>query len=215
MTRLIFITSVFLLLTACASPYPLGMDEKQWNALSADERKALLLKQQKFREEQRLAQIKADAKARELRLQQEIIESRRLEKLYSDPSNGNVIMVNLLDGEYRYGKRVKRLMEASYQVARGETKQIKLIIEDRKTHYTATETAYLKYDHAGNGVYLYLDHPNNNHKRIAMLRDGHWSCGSRYTKNIAGTYEQLIGVKLFVKENGSPCRVRSQTHRAY
>ncbi len=214
MKKILFVTSLLLLLSACASPYPLGMDEKQWTALSADERKSLLLKQQQYREEQRLVQMKANAEARQLRIQQEMAESRRLEKLYSHPQNGNVIMVNLLGGQYHHGKRVKRLMEASYQVARGEIKKIELIIEDTKKHYTSTETAYLRYDANGNGVYIYLDHPNyRSSKRIALLRDGHWQCGSKYTKNLHGSYEQLLGVKLFVKESGTSCRSNHKPYR--
>ncbi|WP_019556990.1 hypothetical protein [Thiomicrorhabdus arctica] len=216
MKKLLLMTSLLLLLSACASPYPLGMDETQWNALTVEERQALLLKQQQYREEQRLVQMKADAEARKLRIQQEMVESRRLEKLYNHPQDGNVIMVNLLGGEYRHGKRSKRLMEATYQVARGETKQIELILEDTKKHYTSTETAYLSYDVNGNGVYLSLDNPGyNSSKRIALLRDGHWPCGSNYTKNLHGSYEKLIGVKVFVKESGSRCRGNHQPYRRY
>ena len=216
MKKLLLMTSLLLLLSACASPYPLGMDETQWNALTIAERQSLLLKQQQYREEQRLVQMKADAEARQLRIQQEMAETKRLEKLYSQPQDGNVMMVNILGGEYRYGKRSKLLMEATYQVARGESKKIELILEDTKKHYTSTETAYLSYDASGNGVYLYLDKPSyNSSKRIALLRDGHWQCGSDYTKNLHGSYEQLLGVKIFVKESGSSCRSSHQPYRRY
>ena len=216
MKKLLLMTSLLLLLNACASPYPLGMDETQWNSLTVAERQSLLLKQQQYREEQRLVQMKADAEARKLRIQQEMVESRRLEKLYRQPQNGNVVMVNLLGGEYRHGKHSKHLMEASYQVARGETKKIKLLLEDSKKHYSSVETAYLTYDVNGNGIYLYLDNPNyRSSKRIAMLRDGHWQCGSNYTKHLHGSYEKLLGVKLFVKESGSGCRSKHQPYRRY
>ncbi len=216
MKKLLLMTSLLLLLSACASPYPLGMDKTQWNALTVEERQSLLLKQQQYRKEQRLVQIKADAETRQLKIQQEMAESKRLEKLYNHPQDGNVIMVNLLGGEYRHGKRSKRLMEATYQVARSETKKIELILEDTKKHYSSTETAYLRYDANGNGLYLYLDNPNyNSSKRIALLRDGNWQCGSNYTKNLHDSYEQLLGVKLFVKESGSSCRSNHRPYRRY
>lgn len=209
MKKLFLISTLFLLMSACASPYPLGMSETQWKALTATERQALLLQQQQYQEEQRQIKMKADAEAKALRIQQEMLESQRLERLYSDPHNGNVIMVNLLGGEYRSGKRSKRLMEASYQIARGETKEIELLLEDPKTHRTSTETAYLKYDATGNGVYLSLDDPSyDSQKRLAMLRDGQWQCGSNYTKNLHDSYQQLLGVTLFVKESGTQCRSR-------
>ena len=202
------IISVILvtLLTACASPYPLGMNKEQWQALSADERKALLLEQQKYREEQRLAQIKADAKTRQLEIKQQMAEQARLEKLYNQPQGGNVIMINLLAGEYQRGKRSKTILEESYQVARGETKRIELKLQDRKRRSVTSETAYLHYAQNGNAVYLYLDNPRyDDDHRIALLRDGHWHCGSQYQKNLYSSYEELRGVKLFVKEIGSLC----------
>lgn len=216
MKKLLLMTSLLFLLSACASPYPLDMDETQWNTLTVEERQALLLKQQQYREEQRLVKIKADAQARELQIQQEMAETQRLERLYSHPQDGNVIMVNLLDGEYRYGKDSKRLMEATYQVARGETKKIELILEDAKKHYTSTKTAYLTYDASGNGVYIYLGNPSyHSNKRIALLRDGHWPCGADYTKNLQGSYVQLLDVKVFVKESGSSCRSSHQLYRRF
>ncbi|GKT11886.1 MAG: hypothetical protein ISEC1_P0859 [Thiomicrorhabdus sp.] len=214
MKNLLLLTSLLLLLSACASPYPLGMNKEQWRALSADERKAMLLKQQEHQEKQRMVQIKANAKAEQLRLENQIIESRRLEKLYSNPQDGNVIMLNILGGQYHYGKRVKNVLEASYQIARGETKKIKLIIKDPNKNYTSTETVFLHYDHTGNGVYLYLDNPSyNKYKRIALLRDGHWLCGSQYKKNLNYSNEKLMGMKLFVKESGNACH--SNHYRPY
>ena len=209
MKNLLIISSIFLLLTACATPYPLGMNKEQWNQLSPDERKAMLLKQQEHQEQQRMVRIKANAKAEQLRLQQQIIETRRLEKLYSNPGDGNVVMINLLGGEYHYGKRKKRILEESYQLARGETKKIKMIIQDPKKSYTSSETVYLRYDPSGNGIYLYLDNPSHNEtRRIALLRDGNWQCGSNYTKNLHTSYEKLLGVRLFVKEQEGDCRPR-------
>jgi len=206
--RLLLILPIFALLTACASSYPLGMNEEQWNKLSAEERQQLLLEQQKYREEQRLAQIQADARARELRHREEMAEKQRLQSLYDIPTNGNVIMVNILGGEFHQGKRVDYIREETYQLARGEIKQIKLGLENRKKHYHSTETVYLEYAMNGNAVYLYLDDPQYRHNtqaRIALLRDGKWRCGSNYKKNLKTSYEKIKNLKFFVKESGSSC----------
>jgi hypothetical protein len=192
-------------LSACASPYPLGMNEEQWNALSPDERKTLLVKQQAYQEEQRLAKMQADAKARELQLQLEITERARLDKLYQQPQNGNVMMVNILGGELRRDKRTARLVEASYVIARGETQQIELLIEEPKRRTIYTEAAYLHYDINGNGLYLYLN-AYNSQPRIALLRDGNWACGSAYIKHLINSYPQLVGVQFYVQEQGSHCQ---------
>lgn len=78
MKKLLLILPIILLLSACASSYPLGMNEEQWNKLSAQERQQLLLEQQKYREQQHLARIEAVARARELRHQEEMAEKARL-----------------------------------------------------------------------------------------------------------------------------------------
>ena len=150
------------LLSGCASTYPLGMSEEQWKSITPAERQALLLEQQKYREQQRIEQIKADAKARELRLQREIAEQKRIDRLYNNPRHGNVIMVNILAGQYKSGKRTKKIIEETYQIARGETKEIELQLEDNKKHYHTTERVYLRYAQNCNGVYLYLDNPQYN-----------------------------------------------------
>jgi len=206
MKKALFILSIFSLLTACASSYPLGMSEEQWKSITPEERKALLLKQQKYQEEQRAIRMKAAAKERQLRLKREIAEKERLDTLYSNPENGNVVMVNILGGQYKYRKKVKNVVEDTFQIARGETKKITLTLEDPKKRYNTTETAYLHYGEHGNGVYLYLDNPNySSSKRISLLRNGKWNCGARYKKTLSTSYEVLSNVHLFVKEVGSHC----------
>jgi len=209
MKKLLFIITVLSLLTACASSYPLGMSEEQWKSITPEERQALLLKQQQYEEEQRAIRMKAAAEERKLQLQQEMVERERLDRLYSDPANGNVMMINILGGSYSYGKTVKRVLEDSYEIARGETKKIELALEDPKKHYNSTETIYLQYSMNGNAIYLFLDNPSyNSSKRIALLRDGNWSCGSNYQKNLHGSYERLKNMTFFVKEMGSSCNLR-------
>lgn len=216
MKKLLLIASIFTLLTACASPYPLGMSEEQWKSITPEERKALLLKQQQYNEEQRLERIKANAKQRELELKRDIAERKRLDRLYQNPVNGNVVMVNILGGSYKYGKRVKNVLEDTYQIARGETKKITLNLQEPKKHYHSTENVYLRYDQSGNGVYLYLDNPNyNSSKRIALLRDGNWACGTKYRKNLYTSYEQLTSMQLFVKEMGGQCGHHREKRRYY
>ncbi len=209
MKRLVLILPIIILLSACASSYPLGMNEEQWNKLSAEERQQLLLEQQKYREQQRLARIEAEARARELQHQEDMAEKARLQALYDNPVNGNVVMVNVLGGVLIQGKRTKRIQEETFQLARGEIQSIELIVKDNKKGYTSRKSFYLEYAINGNAVYLYLEDPQyNNYRddRIALLRDGNWQCGSHYVKNLNSSYEKLKKVKLFVKESGSSCR---------
>lgn len=199
-----------ILLVSCASsPYPLDMNEEQWQKLSPQERQVLLVKHQAFREAQRLEQIKADAKQRELELALKLKEQERLNTLYSDPVGGNVIMVNLLGGEYRSHKKSYAIQPFSTLLARGETKEIELVMRDAKQR-SHTQRAYLKYNGEGTGLYLYLSRPSHyNRDYLAVLRDGHWACGSSSRQSFAfSRYETLNNLKIFVQEQNSNCHSR-------
>ncbi len=210
MLKTILLTLLALTLTACASsPYPLGMTQEQWQKLSAGERKAMLLKQQQYYEQQRLARIKTEGKQRELELALQLKEEERINKLYESPARGNVIMVNLLGGQYQYKKKVYQLQPSTLLLARGEIKQISLNMRDGKGNHS-TERAYLKYNQEGTGLYLYLNSPSSySRDYIAVLRDGRWDCGSKtshsYTFN---KYESFKGLKIFIKDKNGQCRGR-------
>ncbi|MDX1347643.1 MAG: hypothetical protein R3189_05280 [Thiomicrorhabdus chilensis] len=198
-----------LLVSCASSPYPLDMNEEQWQKLSPQEREVLLIKHQEFRETQRLEQIKANAKQQELEMALKLKQEERLNKLYSDPAGGNVIMVNLLGGEYRSHKKSYSIQPFSTLLARGETKRIELVMRDAKRR-SNTERAYLKYNVEGTGLYLYMSRPSDyNRDYIAVLRDGHWACGSSSRKSFAfSSYEALNNLKIFVQEQNSNCHSR-------
>ena len=201
------ILSFILLLTACASPYPMGMNEEQWQKLSPNERQSLLLKQQEYDEKKRLERQKAQAKQRELELALQIQEEKRLAQLYANPAQGNVVMVNLLSGEYRYKKRVFQIQPVSLLLARGEIKEIRLALRNAKGK-RSSERAFVKYNREGSGLYLYLNNPSNyNDDYIAVLRDGGWNCGSKTHHHFAfNKNESLQKLKLFVKDKHAKCR---------
>lgn len=210
MLKTILLTLLALTLTACASsPYPLGMTQEQWQKLSAGERKAMLLKQQQYYEQQRLARIKTEGKQRELELALQLKEEERINKLYESPARGNVIMVNLLGGQYQYKKKVYQLQPSTLLLARGEIKQISLDMRDGKGNHS-TERAYLKYNQEGTGLYLYLNSPSSySRDYIAVLRDGRWDCGSKTSHSYAfNKYESFKGLKIFIKDKNGQCRGR-------
>ena len=196
-----------LTLTACASPYPLGMSEEQWQKLSPNERQSLLLKQQEYDEKQRLQRQQAQAKQRELELALQLKEEQRLAKLYANPAQGNVVMLNLLSGEYRYKKKVYQVQPTTLLIARGETKEIRLGLRNKKGQ-RSSERTFVKYNREGTGLYLYLNTPSKyNDDYIAVLRDGRWNCGSNSKHQFAfNKYESLHNLKLFVKDKNAKCR---------
>lgn len=100
-------------------------------------------------------------------------------------------------------------MLLSSLLARGETRQIGLVMRDSKQG-SNTERAYLKYNVESTGLYLYLSRPSDyNRDYIAVLRDSHWACGSNSRKSFAfSSYEALNNLKSFVQEPNSNCHSR-------
>jgi len=202
-------------LTGCASPYPLGMNEAQWSKLSTTERQSMLLKQQEYDEQQRLQRMKAQAKQRQLELALKLQEEQRLAKLYANPSRGNVVMLNLLSGEFRYKKKTYQIQPTTLLLAKGETKEIRIALRNSKGQ-RSTERFYVKYNREGTGLYIYQHRPTNyNDDFISVLRDGRWNCGSNsrhhyaYNKN-----ESVHNLKLFVKDKDSRCQTpQRDTHQ--
>ncbi|WP_373019701.1 hypothetical protein [Thiomicrorhabdus sp.] len=210
MKKILLLSVTALLLASCASnPYPLNMNEEQWQKLTPQERQALLLKQQEYQETQRLERIKADAKQRELDKKLELKEQERLNRLYDHPSGGDVVRINIYSGEYRYKKQVFKLQPFSTLIARGEIKEVDLSMRDYKQRHHR-ERAYLKYNQDGTGIYLYLSHPSHyNNDYIALLRDRSWACGSESRKSFQfSKNEALNNMKFYVEELNSNCRDR-------
>ncbi|MEA1988991.1 MAG: hypothetical protein U9N57_07275, partial [Pseudomonadota bacterium] len=160
MLKHVFILTFILTLTACASsPYPLGMTQEQWSKLSSDERKTMLLKQQEYNEQQRLERIKTQGKQRELELALELKEKERLNKLYQSPGRGNVVMLNLLSGQFHYKKKTYQIEPKSILIARGEVKEIRLSMRNSKGN-RSSERIFVKYNHQGTGLHIYLNSPS-------------------------------------------------------
>ena len=181
--------------------------------LTDEQKSNLLIKQQQHDHQQQLARIEANALNEELRLKKEIMEAERIERLLANPENGNAIMFNITGGLLQKGKRTKYIQEESYVLTRGESKAISLRVSEENSDYDSTEALYLTYDVMGNGVYLYLDeYPDERSKRIALLRNGNWQCGSHYKKSLNTSYTKLLNVAFFIKEMATEC---SQPHRRY
>lgn len=208
MVKNLLLLCFILTLSACASPYPLGMSEEQWQKLSPNERQTLLVKQQAYDEQQRLERIKAQAKQRELQLALELQEEKRLASLHANPGSGDIMMVNFLSGEYHYNKKTYQIQPTTQLIARGETQKIWLSMRDKKGR-NSTEYAYLHYNRQGTGIYLSLNRSfSYNDDHLTILRDGRWECGSssrhQYTFN---NRESIQNLNVFIKDNNSRCQI--------
>ncbi|QKI89899.1 hypothetical protein [Thiomicrorhabdus xiamenensis] len=201
LSRLALLTLFSVLLSACASSNPLGMSDEQWQQLTPDERKELLLREQQIRAERSKAQQIANNQARELELQRQIEEQKRLDKLYAAPQNGNVIRVNIMGGSFQRDKQHYKIMPQSYTLARGERYEIDIELRDAANGRLRDLPAYLHYRPDGAGVELSL-HYQNSSDQLRFLNDGDWQCGSHYQQSLRLDKKELIKLKTYIEYLG-------------
>lgn len=193
-----------LFLSACSTPYPLDMTKQQWQQLSKDQQTKLLLEEQKNRAAQAKSQQIADNKARELRLQAEIAEKKRLAKLYANPSHGGVLRINIEGGHWQEGKTHYKIQANTFRIARGETKEIELTRITSKG-YSHNRDFWVEYRMDGDAIYLREHRYDDN--QIILLNRNNWHCGDFYQQQLNDRY-QTIKLKLSVFETGSASNCR-------
>lgn len=193
-----------LALTGCAPRYPMGMDEKSWNALSPDKKAELRAKQyqldaalRKERERHR-----HEERLKELAIEKE--REARLNRLYSRAGYKNVVRVNLRGGCVRRYKKCVPFRPISVLLARGETKQIRLVTED------GDDTLWMRYDPSGVTI---DDDRNLDDWDAAVYLPEDWERGRHYLLYLRDAWRKnrhiLKGVDLYIRyfDDGSlPCR---------
>lgn len=189
------------LLVGCSNN-PVGMDDEQWKKLSPQAQEQLLLKQQQIDAERDRVQQDADNRARELRLQTELEEKKRLQSLYQYPMQGSVVRVNFLQGIKQEGKQLWQIRPESFTLTRSETQPIELQLRHQQNGRTQTLPAYLHYREEGSGVELHL-YRRKSHDQIRFISDGEWACGSRYNQQIQLNSHEKIRLKVYIEELGA------------
>lgn len=197
-SSLLWLIITIFILSGCSTPYPLNMTEEQWSKLSEAQRTQLLLKEQKIRAERAKTQQLADNQARQLELQAQIEESKRLQQLYANPANGRVIRINILGGQWIESKKTYRIASESFRIALGESKEFEILLKDKKgrSHY---RDIYAEYRTDGDAVYLRL-HPYDQN-RIALLNRDNWKFRNQYQKQLNDAYRK-INLRISVHQIG-------------
>ncbi|BBP45061.1 hypothetical protein THMIRHAS_04340 [Thiosulfatimonas sediminis] len=199
------------LLYGCSSN-PVGMNDEQWKQLSPQAREQLLLKQQQIDAEQARVQQDADNRARELQLQVELEEKKRLQHLYKNPMQSNVVRVNILQGEMQRDKVTWQLRPESFSIARSENKAIQLQLRNPQNGKTQSLPAYLHYRQEGSAVELQLYRQASN-DQIRFVSDGKWDCGAEYKQRLAISGQEQLQIKAYIEELGVKpmyCKLRKQ-----
>lgn len=127
----LFLVLVLVGLAGCATRYPMGLSEDQWEALSPDKQVEYTARQAELdARQQELAmerQLERERRAHE-RQQQEMARAReyeaRLQERYEHAMYGDVVRVAVEGGSLVYYKSLHPYHPVSFELIRGERKSV-------------------------------------------------------------------------------------------
>lgn len=189
-----------LFFTGCFSSYPMGLSEKQWEALSQKQKLKLTKEQAKLDHELALKREKNRAIERQKELAIELQKQKQLTKLYEKAEVGDIIVVNFEKGLFRYyNDKYLALIPQAVIIARGETK--KLTVEAKNEAITKSYTLYLHYNRYGTHLELSFEKfESKNSEKVVLLNSGRWDRGERYKKQLLDDkIKQLSHLNLLIR----------------
>jgi len=123
-----------LLLVGCAT-YPLDMTKEQWEALPPAQQAEARTKQAEIDAQKRAERLARLEEERRLREQQQREAEERLRAIYENPRYGDIIIVQIEGGEIGMGENRYPYQPVRFELARGETKFIDFVRQDRPTAF--------------------------------------------------------------------------------
>ncbi len=114
-------------LAACANPYPMGLSEREWQALTPERQAELSVREAELRAERQAAR---EAEARRQAERAAEAERRRQEELAARRANarfGDILAVTLQGGTMESGSELFALEPLAFEILRGERKRITLV----------------------------------------------------------------------------------------
>lgn len=197
---LIAVFFTMLLTSGCASSYPMGLNEEQWNSLSKEKQIELTIEQNRLNQERSLLEEKRQLQQGESSSYQQ--QAQTLPFRY-----GDIATVSFYSGIGKFGKREKNILPQSFMINRGETKEIQLRMQYKDKKYTETETIFLVYAQDGSKIEIFGETPNQRRQRITLLNDGKWNRGIKYSNQNAESSKYIalrnvsVGVRFYDEES--------------
>jgi len=207
---------LIILVYGCATRFPLGLKEEQWQALSPQQQAEYTTKQYQIDEERRKTQEEYRRQKEREEAEAIRLEKERILQLYRNARYGDIIQVNISDGSIAFNGERKGYEPLSFDLVRGERKRITFYHHGK--HITHSTDIWVAYDN--NAFYFdvgddreYEHHTN----KIVILDDGRWDEGEMYHPKTLdkSTYSQAQGIKIFIRYKPLPGMQRKGPYRYY
>lgn len=170
-SRVIFAVLVALTLTACAT-YPMGLTKSEWEVLPPEKQAELRAEHYRIQAEerarreeaarQRAAEAAAAAREREA----------RLAELRANARYGDIVVVTLQGGAFRWDNRHYPLQPIAFELIKGEQRRIELIGHHGNRSYR--DDWWVSFSEDGHTVVL---NDTRFDSRLVLVDNGGWEKG--------------------------------------
>lgn len=213
---ILFLLILLVLFEGCATRYPLGLKEEQWQALSQQQQAEYTTKQYQIDEERRKIQEEYGRQKEREEAEAIRLEKERILQLYRNARYGDIIQVNISGGSIAFTGKRESYEPLSFDLVRGERKRIPFYHHDK--HITYSTDIWVAYDN--NAFYFDVgDDQKYEHStdKIVILDNGRWDEGKTYhPKTLDKTTDsQAQGIKFFVRYKLLPGMQRKGSHHYY
>lgn len=210
-----FIISVciFSLFIGCATRYPLGLSEDQWQALSIQQQAEYAAQQYQIDEDRRKKQEEYYLLCERELAEEANAERERVGQIYEDAEYGDIIQVNVWGGRIAFNGKKADFEPVSFDLARGERKRIRFYHHEKHTTYSA----YIWVAYENNAFYFDVgdDSAYKHHgERIVILDKGKWEDGKTYRPKTLekDSDSEAEGIKVFIKYKPLLCKSKKKWH---
>jgi hypothetical protein len=185
-------------LVGCINPYPMGLTREQWEAIPP-ERQAEYKAQQYAIDAQRREQAEARrlelARAERARVQ---AEQERVRQVYASARYGDIVRVSIQGGALQYGGKRYPYDPVSFELAKGETKEIPF-----RGRGSNTVNTMFRVRLSDDGNTLYFD--DSDEDRFVLINQT-WDEGQHYgtSRTVNDVSVGLAGASFFVKFKDLP-----------
>lgn len=162
-----------LLLTACATTYPLGMSEDEWNRLNPAQQLDARQKQAAIDQAERERRAHAARLAAEEERRQQELHQARLR----NAQPGEIVQCVLEDAEGYFGSEWRAAEPTGFTVLRGFSEHVTIAQQDRQSRRVTAEARF-------DGAKVELCRPNRNECAVLAATQNQLQRGVQRTINL-------------------------------
>lgn len=213
---LLLLLILFVLFEGCATRFPLGLKEEQWQALSPQQQVEYTTKQYQIDEERRKRREEYWRQKERDATEAARVERERILQLYQNARYGDIIQVNVSGGSITFNGKSGDYEPVSFDLVRSERKKVTFYHHGKRITYSTD--IWVKYDN--NAFYFDIgENPEYEHHRekIVILDNGRWDEGKTYHPKTLdkSTDSQAQGIKIFIRYKPLPGMQRKGLHHYY